>query len=189
MTVPLRGVEAADRLALPGTCPITPSGGGARPSTAPARERRSVMPEPAAPRRGGIRAPLRPSANVSARPPPASAARRRPTRIARIRMGLIAGIGALILLVIFIVQNAHAVHITFFGAHASVSLAAVLIVAAIAGALVTAAAGTARVTQLRRTARRTRRRASPGSQTHVPASDPHRDRDVGQARPETRSQS
>ena len=147
------------------------------------------MPEPAAPRRGGIRAPLRPSANVSARPTPATAARRRPTRIARIRMGLLAGIGALILLVIFIVQNAHAVHITFFGAHASVSLAALLLVAAIAGALVMAAAGTARITQMRRTARQTRRRASPGSQTHVPASDPHRDRDAGQARPETGSQS
>ena len=100
-------------------------------------------------------------------------------------MGLIAGIGALILLVIFIVQNAHAVHITFFGAHASVSLAAALLVAAIAGALVMAAAGTARITQLRRSMRRTRRR---GSQAHVPASDPHRDRDTGPARPETGSQ-
>jgi uncharacterized integral membrane protein len=104
-------------------------------------------------------------------------------------MGLLAGIGALILLVIFIVQNAHAVHITFFGAHASVSLAAILLGAAIAGALVMAAAGTARITQLRRTARWTRRRASPGSQTRVPASDPHRDRDAGPARPETGSQS
>ena len=104
-------------------------------------------------------------------------------------MGLIAGIGVLILLVIFIVQNAGAVHITFFGAHASVSLAAALLVAAIAGALVMAAAGTARITQLRRSIRRTRRRASPGSQTHVPASDPHPDRDAGPVRPETGSPS
>jgi uncharacterized integral membrane protein len=37
-----------------------------------------------------------------------------------------------------------------------VSLAALLLVAAIAGALVMAAAGTARITQLRRTARRRR---------------------------------
>ena len=147
------------------------------------------MPEPAAPRSSGIRAPLHPSANGSARPPPAPSARRRPTRIARIRMGLIAGIGALILLVIFIVQNAHAVQITFFGAHVRVSLAAALLIAAIAGALVMAAAGTARITQLRRTMRRTRRRASPGSRAHVPASDPHRDRDAGPAHPETGSQS
>jgi putative membrane protein len=71
-------------------------------------------------------------------------------------MGLLAGIGALILLVIFMVQNARAVHINFFGAHASVSLAVLLLVAAIAGALVMAAAGTARITQLRRTARQPR---------------------------------
>src|SRR5690348_5584746 len=120
-----------------------------------ASERRNVMPEPAAPRYDGIRAPLRPSASGSARPPPAPSARRRPTRIASIRMRLIAGIGALILLVIFIVQNAHAVHITFLGAHASVSLAAALLVAAVAGALVAVAADTARIAQLRRTMRRT----------------------------------
>ena len=66
------------------------------------------MPEPAAPRYGGIRAPLRPSANGSARPPPAPPARRRPSRIASIGRAPLAGIGALILLVIFIIQNAPA---------------------------------------------------------------------------------
>jgi lipopolysaccharide assembly protein A len=146
------------------------------------------MPEPTAPRHRDIRAPLSPSANGSARPPPALAARRRPTRIASIRMGLIAGIVALILLVIFIVQNANAVHITFLGAHASVSLAAALLVAAIAGALVMAAAGTARITQLRRTMRRTRRRASTGDRASVPVRDTHRDRDPGPAGPETEPQ-
>jgi putative membrane protein len=146
------------------------------------------MPEPAAPRYGGIRAPLRPSANGSARPPPAPPARRRPSRIASIRMALIAGIGVLILLVIFIVQNAHAVHITFFGAHASVSLAVALLVAAVAGALVMAVAGTARITQLRLTMRRTRRRASTGGQAHVPARDSHPDRDPGSAGPATEPQ-
>jgi uncharacterized integral membrane protein len=95
-------------------------------------------------------------------------------------MGLIAAIGALILLVIFIVQNAHAVHITFFGAHADVSLAAALLVAAVAGALVTVAAGTARITRLRRTMRRTSR----AGHAHAPASDIHRDRDTGAGRPE-----
>ena len=138
------------------------------------------MPEPAAPRYDGIRAPLRPSAKGSARPPPAPSARWRPTRIASIRMGLIAGIGALILLVIFIVQNAHAVQITFFGARASVSLAAALLVAAVAGALVMAAAGTARITQLRRAMRRT----STAGHAGAPASDTHRDRNTGVGRPE-----
>ena len=147
------------------------------------------MSEPAAPRQGGIRAPLRPSANGSARPPPAPPARRRPTRIASIRMALVAGIGALILLVIFIVQNSHTVHVTLFGAHASVSLAVALLIAAIAGALVMAAAGTARITQLRRSIGRARRRASTGGQEHVPARDSHPDRDTGAARPETEPQS
>jgi uncharacterized integral membrane protein len=104
-------------------------------------------------------------------------------------MGLVAGIGALILLVIFIVQNARTVHVTFFGAHVSVSLAVALLVAAIAGALVMAAAGTARITQLRRTMRRTRRRASTGDQVHIPARDGPPDRDTGPARPETGPQS
>ena len=139
------------------------------------------MPEPAAPRFDGIRAPLRPSANGSARPPPAPPARRRPTRIASIRMGLLAGLGALILLVIFIIQNAHAVHVTFFGAHTSVSLAAALLVAAVAGALVAAAASTARITQLRRTMRRT----SAAGRAHAPAGDTHRGRNTGPGRPET----
>ena len=138
------------------------------------------MPEPPAPRYDGIRAPLRPSANGSARPPPAPSARRRPTRIASIRMGLIVGIGAFILLVIFIAQNAHAVHLTFVGAHARVSLAAALLAAAIAGALVTAAAGPARSTRLRRTTRRT----SPAGHAPAPASDTHRDRNTGPGRPE-----
>jgi lipopolysaccharide assembly protein A len=138
------------------------------------------MPEPAAPRYDGIRAPLRPSVNGSARPPPAPPARRRPSRIASIRMGLLAGIVVLVLLVIFIVQNAHAVVVTFLGAHASVSLAVALLVAAIAGALVMAAAGTARITQLRRTMRR----AGTAGHAHVPDSDTRRDRNTGPGRPE-----
>jgi uncharacterized integral membrane protein len=95
-------------------------------------------------------------------------------------MRLIAGIGALILLVIFIVQNAHAVHITYFGAHASVSLAAALLVAAVAGALVAAAAGTARITSFRRSMRRT----STAGHAHAPASDTQRDRNTGPRRSE-----
>jgi uncharacterized integral membrane protein len=139
------------------------------------------MPEPAAPRYDGIRAPLRPSANSAARPPPAPPAlRRRPTRIASIRMGLIAGIGSLILLVIFLAQNAHPVHITFFGVHGSVSLAAALLVAAVAGALVAVAAGTARITHFRRTMRRT----STAGHTHAPANDTQRGQNAGPGRAE-----
>jgi lipopolysaccharide assembly protein A len=91
-----------------------------------------------------------------AAPPPASALRMR-TRISGIRTGLIAGFVGLIVVLIFIIQNAHAVDISFFGAHLHLSLAVALLLAAIAGALLMAAVGTARITQLRRIMRRDRR--------------------------------
>jgi lipopolysaccharide assembly protein A len=78
------------------------------------------------------------------------------------RTGLIAGIAVLIVVMIFIIQNAHAVNITFLGAHLHLSLAVALFLAAIAGALVMAAAGTARITQLRRIMRRNRRNPQAG---------------------------
>ena len=91
-----------------------------------------------------------------AAPPPASAPRMR-TRISGIRTGLIAGFVGLIMVMIFIIQNAHTVDISFFGAHLHLSLAVALLLAAIAGALLMAAVGTARITQLRRIMRRDRR--------------------------------
>jgi lipopolysaccharide assembly protein A len=96
-----------------------------------------------------------PTPSVSAARPP----RRRPlgSRIGAAHTALIAGAVVLIVVLIFIIENAHAVTITFFGAHLRVSLAVALLLAAIAGALVMAAAGTARITQLRMTMRRNRR--------------------------------
>ena len=76
------------------------------------------------------------------------------------RVALIAGVVALILVLIFIIQNAHAVNISFFGAHLQLSLAVAMLLAAVAGALVMAAAGTARITELRKTLRRDRRESS-----------------------------
>jgi lipopolysaccharide assembly protein A len=78
------------------------------------------------------------------------------------RIGLIAGIAALIVVMIFIIQNTHTVNITFLGAHLHLPLAVALLLAAIAGALVMAAAGTARITQLRRVMRRNRRNPRAG---------------------------
>ena len=101
-----------------------------------------------------------PSANGSA--PPAPQAPPRPpthTRISGIRTGLIAGVAALAVVMIFIIQNAHAVNLSFLGAHLRLSLAVALLLAAIAGALIMAAAGTARITQLRQIMRRDRRRS------------------------------
>ena len=100
-----------------------------------------------------------PSANGSS-PPPAPQAprpRRLHTRISGMRTGLIAGVAALIVVVIFIIQNPHAVNISFLGVHLVLPLAMALLLAAIAGALIMAAAGTARITQLRRIMRRDRR--------------------------------
>jgi lipopolysaccharide assembly protein A len=75
------------------------------------------------------------------------------------RTALIGGVALLIVVLIFIIQNAHAVNISFLGAHLRLSLAVALLLAAIAGALLMAAAGTARITQLRRVMRRSRRKA------------------------------
>jgi putative membrane protein len=101
------------------------------------------------------------SANgTSPQPPPAPSTRksgRTRTRISGIRTSLIAGFTVLIVVMIFIIQNAHAVSISFLGAHLRLSLAVALLLAAIAGALIMAAAGTARITQLRRIRRRDRR--------------------------------
>jgi lipopolysaccharide assembly protein A len=83
------------------------------------------------------------------------------TRISGMRTGLIAGAVSLVVVMIFIIQNAHAVNVSFLGAHLRLSLAVTLLLAAIAGALLMAAAGTARITQLRRIMRRNRRGPQP----------------------------
>jgi uncharacterized integral membrane protein len=119
------------------------------------------MTDPAAPHRTTSTVPP-PSANGSTPPPPppppaaAPQPGRQHTRISGLRTGLIAGFAILIMVMIFIIQNTHAVNITFLGAHLHLSLAVALLLAAIAGALLMAAAGTARITQLRRIIRRDR---------------------------------
>jgi lipopolysaccharide assembly protein A len=89
-------------------------------------------------------------------PSPPKSGRTR-TRISSMRTSLIAGFAGLIIVMIFIIQNPHAVSITLLGAHLRLSLAVALFLAAIAGALLMAAAGTARITELRRIMRRDRR--------------------------------
>jgi len=122
------------------------------------------MTEPAAPH--GMTSTLPPpSANGSAPPPPAPQppGRGQPqTRTSGMRAGLIAGFAALVVAVIFIIQNAHAANISFLGVHLVLPLAAALLLAAIAGALAMAAAGPARVTQLRQIIRRALGKARAG---------------------------
>jgi uncharacterized integral membrane protein len=79
--------------------------------------------------------------------------RRRPTRIGSLHVGVIVAAVLLVLLVIFLIENARTVQITFVGAHLRVSLAVAMLTAAVAGALISGAAGMARIAQLRRAMR------------------------------------
>ena len=114
------------------------------------------MTEPAAPHGTTSTLPP-PSANGSAPPPPAPPPPGRgqlQTRTSAMRTGLIAGFAALVVAVIFIIQNANAANISFLGVHLVLPLAAALLLGAIAGALAMAAAGPGRITQLRQIIRR-----------------------------------
>jgi lipopolysaccharide assembly protein A len=91
--------------------------------------------------------------------PKAPKSRRAHTRISGMRTSLIAGFALLVVVMIFIIQNAHVANISFLGAHLRLPLAVALFLAAIAGALIMAAAGTARITQLRQIMRRDRRKS------------------------------
>jgi len=114
------------------------------------------MTEPAAP--PGTTSTLPPASATGPAPPrpaprPPGRGQLR-TRISEMRTGLIAGFAALVVAVIFIVQNANAANISFLGVHLVLPLAAALLLGAIAGALAMAAAGPERITQLRQTIRR-----------------------------------
>jgi lipopolysaccharide assembly protein A len=102
--------------------------------------------------------PQLPAAPSQPAAPSTPGAARMHTRISGMRTSLIAAAIGLVVVMIFIIQNAHAVSISFLGAHLRLSLAVALLLAAIAGALLMAAAGTARITQLRRIMRRDRRK-------------------------------
>jgi len=129
----------------------------------PLRKGSNVMAE-SPPPHGATSTLPPPSVNGFTRYPPASPAPQRQrlsTRISGIRNGQIAGTAALIAVVIFIIQNPHAINISFLGVHLVLPQAMALLLAALAGALLTAAAGTARITQLRRIMRRDQRNPPP----------------------------
>jgi putative membrane protein len=128
--------------------------------TEPASHATTILP-PASP--NGDAPPAPASAPASATPAQAASAAPAPrrgrlgSRVGTARTAMIAGALVLVVVLVFIIENAHAVTITFFGAHLRISLAVALLLAAIAGALIMAAAGTARITQLRMSMRRNRR--------------------------------
>jgi uncharacterized integral membrane protein len=122
------------------------------------------MTEPAAPQGATSTLPP-PAASGPGRSPPAPQAPDRPqprTPISGMRTALIAGLAALIVAVIFIIQNVHAANISFLGIHLVLPQAGALLGAAIAGSLLTVAAGPARISQLRQLIRRGLRQARGG---------------------------
>ena len=130
--------------------------------TEPAPHGATTFPPPSP---NGAGPPTKPApAPTPTVPTPSAAGPARPggSRIGQARTALIAGAVALILVLIFIIENAHAVTIVYFGAHLRLSLAVALLLAAVGGALVMAAAGTARITQLRLSMRRGRRQSHDG---------------------------
>ncbi len=135
-----------------------------RVGRSPLRKGSNIMAESAAPHGTTSTLPP-PSVNGSTRSPPAPPAAERPrlsTRIRGISTGQIAGIAALIAVVIFIIQNPHAINISFLGVHLVLPQAMALLLAVLAGALMTAGAGTARIAQLRRIMRRDQRKFPAG---------------------------
>jgi uncharacterized integral membrane protein len=123
------------------------------------------MTEPMTPRRTTSTLPP-PLATVPGRSPPAhQSAGGAPVqaRLSAMRATLLAGLTALIVAVIFIIQNAHPTNISFLGIHLVLPLAGALFLAAIVGSLLTVAAGTARITRLRQVMRRGLRMARANS--------------------------
>ena len=119
--------------------------------------RRSESPPP----RVLDKPPVHPTTGSPVDPPAVQSsppARRRPTRISSLHVGLVVATIALVLLIIFLIQNAHTVNVSFLGGHLRVSLAVAMLTAAVAGALIAGVAGAARIGQLRRSGRRAARR-------------------------------
>jgi uncharacterized integral membrane protein len=90
---------------------------------------------------------------VNTQPSISGTGRRRPTRISSLHTGLVLASVVSILLVVFLVQNARSVMISFLGANLHVSLAVALLAAALGGAVIVGAVGAARIAQLRRSRR------------------------------------
>jgi len=78
------------------------------------------------------------------------------TRASGVWAAVVVALLALLVLIVFILENGHDVHISFFGAHGTLPLGVALLLAAVIGGLLVVMAGVARILQLRRRARATR---------------------------------
>ena len=77
------------------------------------------------------------------------------TATSRAWFGVWVAVAALVVLIVFMLQNTRSVEITFLWMHGSVPLALALLIAGVGAAILAMAVGTARISQLRR-ARSTR---------------------------------
>ena len=88
----------------------------------------------------------------------------RRTRLSGAWTALVIGILALVLILVFVLQNLQSVELSFLVFHGHLPLAIALLFAVILGAIIVLAFGAARITQLRmvaRTARRQNAKAGP----------------------------
>lgn len=81
----------------------------------------------------------------------------RRTRLSGAWTALVVGIVALVLILVFILQNLQSVELSFLVFHGHLPLAVALLFAVILGAIIVLAFGAARITQLRMVARKSRR--------------------------------
>jgi lipopolysaccharide assembly protein A len=89
--------------------------------------------------------------------PEASYPGERRTRLSGAWTALVVGIAALVLILVFILQNLQSVELSFLVFHGHLPLAVALLFAVILGAIIVLAFGAARITQLRMVARHARR--------------------------------
>ncbi len=83
----------------------------------------------------------------------------RRTRLSGAWTALVVGILALILILVFILQNLQSVELSFLVFHGHLPLAVALLFGVILGAIIVLAFGAARITQLRMVARHARRQS------------------------------
>jgi uncharacterized integral membrane protein len=90
----------------------------------------------------------------------------RRTRLSGAWTALVIGLLALVLILVFILQNLQSIELSFLVFHGRLPLAVALLFAVILGAVIVLAFGAARIAQLRLVARRARRQ---GAKTIPPA--------------------
>jgi len=83
----------------------------------------------------------------------------RQTRLSGAWTAIVVGLVALVVILVFILQNQQSVEVTFLFAHGHLPLAVALLFALILGAVIVFAFGAARILQLRMVAGRARRKA------------------------------